>query len=402
MDGDPHAQSAPAPFRQTSPYTLELRESAGWMAVFGLPFFVAGGFLALTLTGVLPFEVTPRRAWGPVVLGLMSLVFLGVGGVFLFGRRWLTLDLARGSVIRRQGLLIPMRREERHLNEFTAVVIAFDSGDSDSPERYPVRLRAATGKDFVISTPAQFSESRKQAEYLCRFLRLPLADTTTDHETVVTPERASATLRDRLLSSKTEAERPIQPPRMLSEVTESPGDARIVIPGPRFPSAGVLGVVFSSLVLLILIPAILRSLSPNQSIWGVQPAFLILVLILAISSIVGGVNLMIGSRRNRTTVKASPAGLVIERRSAWRTRTKVVYASDILDLDQSTFEGVVKSMTVPPGVATQRFLAALRNLAPGKGIVVKSRQELITFGEGLPLGELQYLSWVLRKALAAS
>jgi hypothetical protein len=37
---------------------------------------------------------------------------------------------------------------------------------------------------------------------------------------------------------------------------------------------------------------------------------------------------------------------------------------------------------------------------PTKGIMVKSREELIPFGEGLPANELQYLIWILRKALA--
>jgi hypothetical protein len=156
-----------------------------------------------------------------LLLSLLSIVFLGVGGVMIFGRRWLKLDLASSSVIRQQGLLFPMRSEVRRLSEFTATVISFDPEGSDSPDRYPVRLRAASGKDVVITTRLQFSEARKHAEYLSRSLGLPLADTTTDHETVVSPAKAGYSLRDLLVSGDAESERPMPPLRMLSKVTES-------------------------------------------------------------------------------------------------------------------------------------------------------------------------------------
>ena len=83
---------------------------------------------------------------------MLIVVFFGVG-VLLFGQRWLKLDFANDSVIRKRGLLFPVRSEVRRLGEFTAVVISFAPGDSDSPGQYPVRLRAATGKDFVMTKP---------------------------------------------------------------------------------------------------------------------------------------------------------------------------------------------------------------------------------------------------------
>src|SRR5271157_3558273 len=85
----------PVPFRRTSPCTLELRERSPWLAVlFGMPLFLAGVYLALSLTGVLPENIAPRPDWEVLVLPLVSLAFLALGGVMLFGRRWLTLDLS--------------------------------------------------------------------------------------------------------------------------------------------------------------------------------------------------------------------------------------------------------------------------------------------------------------------
>jgi len=39
-------------------------------------------------------------------------------------------------------------------------------------------------------------------------------------------------------------------------------------------------------------------------------------------------------------------------------------------------------------------------LLPNQGIIVKSNQGLTRFGEGLPVAELRYLNWVLKKTLA--
>lgn len=103
------------------------------------PFFLAAVFLALGAAGVVPIENGSEGK--RLVLGLMSLVFLGLGSALVFGRRWLTLDTGTGSLIRRYGLFIPMKNRERSLGNFSAVVIAFEL-DADSPDRYPVRLKA--------------------------------------------------------------------------------------------------------------------------------------------------------------------------------------------------------------------------------------------------------------------
>ena len=53
-----------------------------------------------------------------------------------------------------------------------------------------------------------------------------------------------------------------------------------------------------------------------------------------------------------------------------------------------------------PNPEATRVAQFAKRWVPSSGIVVKSRRELISFGEGLPAGELQYLRSILRKALA--
>ena len=49
-----------------------------------------------------------------------------------------------------------------------------------------------------------------------------------------------------------------------------------------------------------------------------------------------------------------------------------------------------------------RAVAALGSLVPNKGIIVKTRRALISFGEGLSSDELKYLARVLKRSLAVS
>src|SRR5271165_4876236 len=88
----------PPPFHLTSPQILQLREGGGCLALFGLPFFVAGVVMTLTLLGFLHLKVDPEphRKWAFLWLVAMCLVFAGMGAVLTFGRRWTVVDLSRG------------------------------------------------------------------------------------------------------------------------------------------------------------------------------------------------------------------------------------------------------------------------------------------------------------------
>ena len=115
---------------------------------------------------------------------------------------------------------------------------------------------------------------------------------------------------------------------------------------------------------------------------------------------------MVGSTRKKATVTASEAGLEIVKRSGWRTRTTQVPSADLLDLDCSTADSALKSamnssvkLAEVPSPGATRVVRFAKRWVPAQGIIVKSRRELISFGEGLSASELQYLRSILRKAL---
>lgn len=111
------------------------------MSLFGVPFLLAGVYVALAAMGLVQIEPAPTQGWVLLVFALMSLVFLGAGGILLFGRRWVMLNVGSGSLVRSTGLLVPAERVPAP-GGFNAVVIALEPGDSDSSDHYPVRLRA--------------------------------------------------------------------------------------------------------------------------------------------------------------------------------------------------------------------------------------------------------------------
>ncbi len=370
---------------------MELREGGGRIALFGLPFFLAGLAMELTAAGVLHIAVESGKSALPG-LAAVGLIFTVVGGVMVFGRRWATIDASRGCIVRSYGLLVPLHTRERLVSEFNAVVIAHEAGDSDSGEHYPVWLRSITGKDFGVSKPTEFGQSRSQAEYLSVFLRLPLVDATTDHDTVIAPERTGQSLRERLLSGAAEAP-PSRPAKMRCEVTETPGQTTITIPGGGSWPAGALSVVFPLVILLFVLPAVLRFVTRGAP-QIVQFAFLLfLVAIFVLPTIFASVSLMVGSKRKRATLTASATGLQIVQRSGWRASTTHIASADLLDLDSSTADAAFKSarsfslkLAEVPNLDANPLLQFAKRWLPSSGIVVKSRREMISFGARLARG----------------
>jgi hypothetical protein len=144
----------------------------------------------------------------------------------------------------------------------------------------------------------------------------------------------------------------------------------------------------------------------NRSPLYIQLGFTIgLMLFVGIPAVVIGVNLIVGAARKRTSITASPEGLTVERRTAWRTRITCIPSANIVDVDCSTFEGALESARRSSTAAALspkagRLFALVAKLMPTKGVVVKTHDDLIALGQGLPASELRYLTAVLRRALA--
>jgi hypothetical protein len=404
-----------APFRQVGPDRVEIRDGGGWRSLFGLPLLAAGVFIALAGAGVVPLQNPPP--WPPAVIVLMSLFFVAAGGVQLCGRRRITLDMGRGCTTTSWRFLVPVRRTERSLHEYDAVAIRFQQGDKRRAPQYHISLRGkAPTADLLLASLGSYGYARDSATTLARFLGMPMADAATAHESVSAGDRLDETLRDRIRRGGEAREEAIRPVRLRTQVQESAGKVEIVIPGPGFKYGTLLRVAGPLVLLLVMAPYLLDYFQGTDTPETGEFVFLgVVILFLGILPVLYLLNALRAARRTRTRVTASPDGIVVEIRQAWRTRETRIAAADILGLDHATAEAALdaarhnaeKLARPAPSPAyslgrgpTPLWLRALGKVTTSQGITVKARTGLVTFGAGLPDDEVRYLHAIVARVLA--
>jgi hypothetical protein len=398
----------PEPFRQTAPDRVVIREGGGCLSAFGTPFLAAGVFVTLIGLQVIPVsnrDEVPSWAW-PLIF-LMGLAFVAVGVHLVFGRRWTTLDRGKGVIVLQSGVLVPQKREQRDLSDFAVVRIRFEAGDSDTTDRYPVTLQGRADRaDTTLSSPTDYAVAREQAQFASGFLRLPLVDATTDHEAVVSAGGETTA------SSQSRAARP---PFMKSEVEQTRGQVRIVIPGPRFQPHILLGLFIPVALAGYFVPGLLEFFERTGTPGYVQVFFAgFILLFFGVLPAIGTFNGIIRSIRGRTTVEATAAGIRIEEQGAWRRRATVIPAAEIFGLDYGLAETSLRAYARAhaerfrrpqpvgklPGPAPAGGAPAwMRRLVTSRGVQVKCRQGIVPFGAGLPDDEVRYLHALVESAL---
>ncbi|MFP5213986.1 MAG: hypothetical protein ACLGPL_11475 [Acidobacteriota bacterium] len=398
----------PSPFIQKGPDRLQVRGGGGCLSIFGLPFLAAGIFMTLMGLGIVPVRSTGNQP-GLWVLLLMGSVFVVVGGGLVFGRQWITLDRARGTILKQWGLLFPLRGETLNPEDFTSVVLKYEPGDSDSSERYPVCLKSRFDKDVQIHTSTDYGFSREQAALAAGFLGFPLRDVTTRHATVLSPDQIGASLQERVSLGAEGHESAPRPFVMQSDVQESGAEVRIKIPGPGFRPAMLLQFAIPAGIALYFGPQLAVFFDRTHTPRPVQFAFLgFAAFLLGFLPLMGLLGSIMKAIRARTTIVATPESITIVEQGAWRARSTIILASDIVDLDY----GGAKPFPVPrmktgsdPAFETPevppRWVSVLNRLASSKGVTVKTRRGLFAVGAGLPDEEAAYLHTVLLRALSA-
>ncbi len=135
------------------------------MFMIGVKVFQLGDFTAVFASGSLAF-------------------FSLVTGLFLFWERWLILDRTEQRVIRTSKLLVPVRQTASPLSDFESVALWYivrevQSEDGDyTRSGYVITLRSKEGRDLdcEICSYSDEASARQQAEFLSRFLNLPVND----------------------------------------------------------------------------------------------------------------------------------------------------------------------------------------------------------------------------------
>jgi hypothetical protein len=400
-------------FHYAAPERLQFREGGGCLSVFGIPFFGAGIFMLLSVAGVIP--INGGGPFAPLVLGLMGLAFTGVGGGLVFGRAWTILDRSERAAIKSWGLLVPFRETPRQLDEFTGVRIGFEPGDSDSSEKFPVTLKARSGPDLVVCSPTGYDDARACAAEAAKHLGFALEDASGDHAVTLDPGDVDAPLQQRAARDAGGAPKASPPASARSHVHRETAGVRIVIPVSRTNPLGLVLVAAPIIIPVLAVPPLWRFFEQTHTPEPIGLVFLgLLAFLFGVAPAITILNGFVRSRVGHTEVHASRDGVTVRERRAWRTYTLATLAAgDILDVDYGTRDTSVASTrlaveqkmlqaghdTHSLGPRMERFMAAAAKWTKGRGVIVKSRQGLTTFGADLDDDEIRYLAAVVTQAL---
>ena len=408
--------SRPVEFTHPIPDQLRIREGGGVLSLFGLPFLGAGLFLFCAALGLIPFSnASEIEPWMYGVMAVMGMAFTAVGGGLVFGRRWTTLDRAQKTLVKSRGLLIPMMREESQLNQYAVVVIRFDSGDSDSSDRFPVALHGDAVPDLVLLSPTDYGDARRAAVYVAEFLNWPMEDASSDTIRRISPDQLSQNLYEHLQQDKNRDSYVPRPFTMRSSVDRSNGELKVTIPAQPFtiwraiPS--LVGIGVAIWILSHIVPFLEETDTPTSA---AHIALFVLgfffVGVPLLHMLVSAVRAKLGY--TRLTITRQELSLV--ERGLFRRRKEQFALSNLVDIDCQTSlkkrlqTRTTAGRTIQSGTAGKAYSPGqypmldtvvkwVDRFSVSDGIIFKTTGGLHAFGAGLPDDELAHLAYTIRE-----
>jgi hypothetical protein len=409
----------PKPFRMIKPGRLEIAEGGGCLCIFGFPFFAIGIFLILASARILPMEnVNNQPEWTWIILGLMAVPFTAVGGNLLFGRRKIIIDTTSRQIYRQFSVLVPLKNEVSYLHDYERVIVRLQTGDSDSVDSYPVFLKAKpTTGDLRLFYSNDYGDSRVKAEFLARFLQLPLEDASTDHAKIYVADSASAAFSERLQGQDEEYKSVPAPLEMRSRISESAGIFEITIPQKGFKLTMFLPLLFSFLIWLFLRDKLFpffRVTHTPQTVGAVIFTFISIMFV--VIPLLAFIRSLIAATKGYSRLTVNAGQLKLHESTGLGQRTRIIALADIVDIDYNTVQGAYMSSwaQVSGKMARQdyryaveakkygsmpRLLTFLVKFAKSKGIIIKTKKGLFPFGYGLEDKEVLYLYFRIKDAL---
>jgi hypothetical protein len=402
-------------FKQTATDRLELKKGGGCIGCFGVPFFLSGLFtILLSLQIVHVSNAAEIPWWGWVMMLFMGLAFTAVGGGLIFGRNWISINKTTRRIWIAWGLLKPMKGVMYELDNYHAVVLKYDAGDSDRAESYPVVLKSESGsKELPLCSSSTYNVSLEQAVLLSGFMHLPLEDCTTDHVCEITPESLEANQKPVLQEKAPEIS--AQPEVMRCEITSDDNNLQIRIPGPAFSPLQLVGLLIPAAILVFFVLPFLTFFTRSNTPLYVQiffgGFFGLFMIVLPVLQVLKSI---VRSKSISTIVNVSKEGITLEQITLFRKTYLKIPLNSILGIDYSTRESAIasgwKSMDTNDkrymqsgGVSApanpSKWMSWLEKLSRSKGIIIKSKLGLHSFGAGLPDAEVYHLYTLVRSYL---
>lgn len=404
-----HSKS-PYAFRQVSPDLLEIKKGGGCLAIFGLPFFLAGIFMLLIATGLLPVSNADEVPWiANVVIFFMGLIFSGVGLALIWGRSWTSIDRKRRRIYLAKGLLKPMQSQVYDLDNYHRLILKHDPGDSDSAETFSLLLGSETGfAELSLYSSSFYGDARDQAKLLMDFLNLPLYDRSTDHEELFRPHEIEPK------QSATASDITAYVPELSCRISESEDEFRVAFRGTPVRSSQILMMLFPIAIFCVFgynfLPVLFSPGTPPVVTLFFGGFF---VLFLIVGPVLGFLRQAVMAQREALILIIRPGSLELKQRGLFFSKSRVFPSRDIYGFDYSSPQTILdrdpglpsfsgKTYPVDPSKTyIPNWAYKLSRLASSKGVVIKTRSGLQYVGDGLPDEELSYLLRLIKEAYNA-
>lgn len=407
-------------FETKDPDVIEIKKGGGCLALFGLPFLLAGLLVMQAPFGLIPmdWEGGPPPWYFALPFGA---VFAMVGGALVFGRSGIRIDKRLNTARRWWSFLgVIVKSMETPLGMFEAVSLSRENrGDSDSSKIvFPVKMVGGASEvdPIELAAPTSYEEGRKAAEELSKFLSLPLEDSSAGKTVVRDAEKLDESYRDRSRRTAEPALYASMPMNMRSVIRGEYGALVVEIPPP--PLSGVhylqmlFPLIFAGLIYYFFLRDFLGADTP-QVIKYVFGGFILLFFIAL--PVLTGAKKVLAQLKKRTIVTASPQMLRVEERGISKARVVEIPGPELEEFElkegladleddprlqrarmKSGKGGSYQAAMPDPNSTLGRLL---RSMGGSATILARSDTETVSFGEGLPLEELKYIYSELKRAI---
>jgi|GEM_PF-4594163 len=412
----------PKPLRLASQDKLTFRQNGGPGRFFALPFLGAGIFAFL-----LGFGIVPNKGGQPFHLAeYIAVFFMGItvtsgAAAAIFGRKLTIIDRAQRLLVEEWGLsIIPMKRKETRISNLKEISLEYDYRLKPRGQ-FPVILVSA--RRTTLDSPKKYEVARAMAASIAEFLNLPLVDRTTQKTLSFPPNTSRSNNKE--ASPTNQNYESLKPPTELNcQITETKDGTEIFV--PNLSGSGIAIAILLTPIIFFLINIfsqrnlqdIKSAISAANPIKAIAPYAIFFVLFFLIPLFLIA-RVLINKNNYGTLLKIKPGLITVIGRTSANKRAQSIPSADVLSIERHVYQddeelphddGMESPGITPfqPNYESRRKFAqkASTQLSKmnqaGNHIVLKTKEDILSIGSGLPEDELDYLCNLIEKKLKST
>lgn len=400
-----------SPELKTGPAVIKSRRDPKNIA-FGGIFALLGVSVMMIPFGLFPGFASEGGSETAFII-IFGLVFTLAGIAIIRGGKSYRIDLATRRVETLQGSFVTTSRKSEPLDNYRAVRVEKNEGDSDSPTTWPVSLAGDKDAKLVMEAPESFAEAMAKAREVAASLNLPIEDKTLGTVTVVHEAgRLEESLSEKIRRKGEDIHTlPPRPQVMKSGISSTGEGVAVTIPHRKVGKVPIFRTLFTLLIFYLGWIFIKWMLSGENM--TVSPGSELVPYILACGAIYGLAKLLLYNVSDLSQrfswaarITASPAYLRIEENEGYTVSKREIPAADIQELvyqynlEESGLQEDGNKLGAPDGTTVTKTAGWMVSHYAPKGITAVTATEKFKFCENLPHAEVKYIHALIKKTLA--